>query len=323
MPEHAEVHAFSEYFNSLTNGINFTDYRFLRVHSTSLALTAHKRPIITPPSALRNQFTMKSKARGKQFIMCLRSTTESKYAQYILLGFGLTGFISTAASMEEARTKQARIVFVGPRELVCICAEDVGSCYWSDVTERTRRTGTLGWDPQRGPDPVTEFPAFLARLTSGSLPGSSPRLPLSTSLCEALLDQRFFNGVGNYMRAEIVHRLGLPPFDPLRGAIASPGGVWRLAVVVRQVSKEARALVAHPEQFIAWLKVYGKAPNRAFDGLGRVMWWVGPGGRRAPRQLLGRGRRKHDPRIAGLFQDALNKGDPLRDKENIPSHISN
>lgn len=61
-------------------------------------------------------------------------------------------------------------------------------------------------------------------------------------ICEALLDQRFFNGIGNYLRAEILHRsagrprgwgvcprarclagplsarcsLGIPPFEKAR-----------------------------------------------------------------------------------------------------------
>lgn len=30
-------------------------------------------------------------------------------------------------------------------------------------------------------------------------------------ICEALLDQRFFNGIGNYLRAEILYRLACRP----------------------------------------------------------------------------------------------------------------
>lgn len=31
-------------------------------------------------------------------------------------------------------------------------------------------------------------------------------------ICEALLDQRFFNGIGNYLRAEILYRLACRPW---------------------------------------------------------------------------------------------------------------
>ncbi|NXY50989.1 NEIL1 Endonuclease, partial [Ceuthmochares aereus] len=35
-------------------------------------------------------------------------------------------------------------------------------------------------------------------------------------ICEALLNQKFFNGIGNYLRAEILHRLKIPPFEKAR-----------------------------------------------------------------------------------------------------------
>lgn len=35
-------------------------------------------------------------------------------------------------------------------------------------------------------------------------------------ICEALLDQRFFNGIGNYLRAEILFRLRIRPFEKAR-----------------------------------------------------------------------------------------------------------
>ncbi|XP_009574451.1 PREDICTED: endonuclease 8-like 1, partial [Fulmarus glacialis] len=35
-------------------------------------------------------------------------------------------------------------------------------------------------------------------------------------ICEALLNQKFFNGIGNYLRAEILYRLKIPPFKKAR-----------------------------------------------------------------------------------------------------------
>ncbi|XP_035755406.1 endonuclease 8-like 1 [Egretta garzetta] len=35
-------------------------------------------------------------------------------------------------------------------------------------------------------------------------------------ICEALLNQKFFNGIGNYLRAEILYRLKIPPFEKAR-----------------------------------------------------------------------------------------------------------
>uniref|UniRef100_A0A452GGQ4 Endonuclease 8-like 1 n=1 Tax=Gopherus agassizii TaxID=38772 RepID=A0A452GGQ4_9SAUR len=35
-------------------------------------------------------------------------------------------------------------------------------------------------------------------------------------ICEALLNQKFFNGIGDYLRAEILYRLKIPPFEKAR-----------------------------------------------------------------------------------------------------------
>ncbi|KAH0619860.1 hypothetical protein JD844_014232, partial [Phrynosoma platyrhinos] len=35
-------------------------------------------------------------------------------------------------------------------------------------------------------------------------------------ICEALLNQKYFNGIGNYLRAEILYRLKIPPFQEAR-----------------------------------------------------------------------------------------------------------
>ena len=36
------------------------------------------------------------------------------------------------------------------------------------------------------------------------------------AICEVLLNQKFFNGIGNYLRAEILFRLGIAPFEVAR-----------------------------------------------------------------------------------------------------------
>jgi hypothetical protein len=35
----------------------------------------------------------------------------------------------------------------------------------------------------------------------------------SRPVCEVLLNQQYFNGIGNYLRAEILFRAGIPPFQ--------------------------------------------------------------------------------------------------------------
>ena len=41
-------------------------------------------------------------------------------------------------------------------------------------------------------------------------------------ICEALLDQRFFNGIGNYLRAEILYRSVGRPWARGQGWLGAP-----------------------------------------------------------------------------------------------------
>ena len=39
-------------------------------------------------------------------------------------------------------------------------------------------------------------------------------------ICEAMLNQKYFNGIGNYLRAEILFRSDIPPFDRARDVLS-------------------------------------------------------------------------------------------------------
>eukprot|EP01098_Paradermamoeba_levis_P007486 TRINITY_DN3096_c0_g1_i1.p1 TRINITY_DN3096_c0_g1~~TRINITY_DN3096_c0_g1_i1.p1 ORF type:complete len:286 (-),score=76.23 TRINITY_DN3096_c0_g1_i1:660-1517(-) len=72
------------------------------------------------------------------------------------------------------------------------------------------------WDPERSPDPTIEFQEFCFHLAK-NWSSSALRKPI----CTLLLDQTFFNGIGNYLRAEILHRISVQPFTPAADAILS------------------------------------------------------------------------------------------------------
>uniref|UniRef100_A0A8V0ZJ83 Nei like DNA glycosylase 1 n=1 Tax=Gallus gallus TaxID=9031 RepID=A0A8V0ZJ83_CHICK len=78
-----------------------------------------------------------------------------------------------------------------------------------------RRFGTwrLGeaWQPDRGPCVLLEYPAFRENVLS-NLEDAAFDKPV----CEALLNQKYFNGIGNYLRAEILYRAKIPPFEKAR-----------------------------------------------------------------------------------------------------------
>ena len=105
--------------------------------------------------------------------------------------------------------------------LLRLVREDgVALCFVRDGMPSTERQGSgkkaiafgkvlLGmWSHDRSPDPLFEYDAFrsnvLALLDNERGLGGL----LSGPVCELMNEQAFFNGVGNYLRAEILHRAG-------------------------------------------------------------------------------------------------------------------
>ena len=72
------------------------------------------------------------------------------------------------------------------------------------------------WGADRGPDSVTEYPEFRSNILQ-NLENTAFNKPI----CEVLLNQKYFNGIGNYLRAEILYRLEVPPFAKARDVLES------------------------------------------------------------------------------------------------------
>ncbi|MGH0150169.1 UNVERIFIED_CONTAM: hypothetical protein FKN15_022367 [Acipenser sinensis] len=67
------------------------------------------------------------------------------------------------------------------------------------------------WQTDRGPCVMFEYQNFRANVLSNL----SDR-DFDKPICEAMLNQKYFNGIGNYLRAEILYRLKIPPFMKAR-----------------------------------------------------------------------------------------------------------
>ncbi len=58
------------------------------------------------------------------------------------------------------------------------------------------------WGSDRGPCPILDYENFRQNVIT-NLEDSTFK---NKAICEVLLNQRYFNGIGNYLRAEILHR---------------------------------------------------------------------------------------------------------------------
>jgi uracil-DNA glycosylase len=161
---------------------------------------------------------------------------------------------------------------------------------------------TSEWGKGRSPDPILEFFDFC----NGVVRTVDKKKNLQTQpICITLLDQNVFNGVGNYLRAEILNRAGLNPFQPTQQVFqntpktispANFSAIWREASSTPEQVAEMRKTTKHdpglmvlflarqiqlevlhgnmnkygsPEEqakFTQWLRVYGKAQEVKVDG---------------------------------------------------------
>ncbi|XP_060709690.1 endonuclease 8-like 1 isoform X3 [Hemiscyllium ocellatum] len=120
----------------------------------------------------------------------------------VVFRFGMSG--SFKLTTEEDIPKHAHLKFFTkrkPRQVLCfIDPRRFGS--WEV-------NGT--WQSDRGPCVMLEYERFRSNV----LTNLSERA-FDKPICEVLLNQKYFSGIGNYLRAEILFRSKVPPFEKAR-----------------------------------------------------------------------------------------------------------
>ncbi|NWW70103.1 NEIL1 Endonuclease, partial [Climacteris rufus] len=142
-------------------------------------------------------------ARGKELRLTLSALDPAEAPpQDLVFRFGMSGSFRLSPAAELPRHAHLRFLtrespvralsFVDPRRF--------GSWRLGDA-----------WEPDRGPCVLTEYQAFRENV----LKNLDDRA-FDKPICEVLLNQKYFNGIGNYLRAEILYRLKIPPFEKAR-----------------------------------------------------------------------------------------------------------
>ncbi len=122
-----------------------------------------------------------------------------------------------------------------------------------------------GWNPERGPDPDTEFDSFVDNIYKNI---QTDRV-FNKPVYEVLMNQKYFNGVGNYLRAEILGRIDSDPTASAREYILLNGPEF--FAILSKVIKESYILGGgqfkdwynqadlekkKSKEFQAWMKFY-------------------------------------------------------------------
>ena len=72
------------------------------------------------------------------------------------------------------------------------------------------------WGKDRGPDPIFEYDEFRNYILD-----NLDKVAFNKPICEVMLNQKYFNGIGNYLRAEILYRCRVKPFDQAKEVLES------------------------------------------------------------------------------------------------------
>ena len=192
MPELAELKLTSDYVNSSSNNITYTNVK---------KNPEHKGKELDIPF---NYFKISTESKGKEIVMTIKDE-DSPETITIRMTMGMSGHFQLTNVSQES--KHAHLKFY---------RKDGTVLSFVDVRRFGKWTQGLSWNKDRGPDPTTEPREFFLNIMT-NLTKRTFRKPLY----EVLMDQKWFNGIGNYLRAEIIFRAGdVDPFLPAAQQIA-------------------------------------------------------------------------------------------------------
>ncbi|XP_069723072.1 endonuclease 8-like 1 isoform X2 [Phaenicophaeus curvirostris] len=318
MPECPELHLACRYINARCAGLLF---------SGPVTRSAVARGPAVPLSS--EAFAVRAAARGKELRLTLAPSgpDAADAALHLVFRFGMTGSfrLCPAASPPRHAHLVLRTRELPPRALCFVDPRRFGS--W--------RLGPH-WQPGRGPCVITEYRDFRENVLK-NLDDKAFDKPI----CEALLNQKFFNGIGNYLRAEILYRLKIPPFEKARTvleALKDQEQARRKKNASLTLSKKLKLKRDNPDllelchtvpmeviameknflepdhldnyaAFKNWLQCYMvPGMNSLRDRNGRTIWFQGEPGPMAPKGQASRKKRtrlKADPEALKADPEAL------------------
>jgi len=285
MPEGPELHMAARFINQVSKYHKFGGQIIKSEVST-------KNPDV--PFNAKN-YDISAETRGKELKVYLEDKKSSKNKTHILFRFGMSGCFKFTEVKDLPKHAHLRFFTVNENPQQVLSFVDY---------RRFGRWELEGeWGSDRGPDPIVDYENFRQNILTNLSVAAFKR-----PICETMLNQKYFNGVGNYLRAEILYRANIPPFteaftvlEPLlEDTIKSEGpDILELCnIVMKEVLTLDKGKNYDPDSegsennFSAWLQCYYvEGMSNLKDGNGRTMWFSGPPGPMAPKNAKTVGRK--------------------------------
>ena len=211
MPELAEVKIMSEYINSLTKNRVFKGIRKTETSKQDIIKTEYP-------------FTITAGSRGKELMLHINESGSK--SRLISMSMGMTGNWSITQTGYENKHAQLMFDMDGGATLSLVDMRRFAK--WKEVD---------GWSSKRGPCPLTQHLEFVKHIEDGIKNSKAFDKPI----CELMMDQKWFNGIGNYLRAEILYRVKetVNPFEPAKTALRNCPSILDLCYHVVEESYKA------------------------------------------------------------------------------------
>lgn len=210
---------------------------------------------------------LRASSNGKELLLFLYNSNK---AFNIRMTMGMSGhFIQWPTWYDYPKHAHLQFRLANGKALLYIDPRRFGK--WKILSSKTK------WSANRGPsvfDQIEFEHHFMDRLNEEKVQNAY--------LLDIIMSQRLFNGVGNYLRAEIFDRANINPFQQIKDL--SSLELIKLLKNCTLVAEESYALGGgqlkdwknpngqDPEEFRKWLKVYGKQSS-CKDKSGRKFWY--------------------------------------------------
>lgn len=181
MPELSEIKIMADFINQHSKGKTFNCLNHIDKNNSVI------NPII------QNNFNLSADTNGKQLILNLQLGTES---MKIWVFMGMSGNWKFVPMSDWTQSKYIRLRIDSKDGCLILYGGFMGPKY-----------SLKPFKSKRGPDPTKEFNKFKQNILK-----NLNKKAFNKPICECLLDQEYFNGIGAYLTSEIVGRLDINPF---------------------------------------------------------------------------------------------------------------
>ena len=255
MPELAELRLTADFINKASSSLKFVNIKKNPVHKGIEVKLPFKF------------FRIFAESRGKELMLTL-SDNDSKKKVHLLMTMGMSGhFAHTNTSKEK---KHSHLMFMG---------KDGTTLSFVDVRRFGKWKLVNDWSPNRGPDPTKEYDLFTNNIID-NLHKAAFNHPIHT----VLMNQSYFNGIGNYLRAEILYRLSwINPFESAREILKREPELFELCRDIplqayklggAQLKDWENPFSTDPEPLRKFIRCYGNPEmSKRKDKNGRMFWY--------------------------------------------------